>query len=646
MIQFEHSEWLWTLPAGILLLLFLILRTEAARRKLLGKFASKNLLVNLASTYSPLRQKIKSLLILLAFAFLVISMARPQWGHEWNEVRGKGVDILFALDASKSMLARDIKPNRLERAKLGILDFIREIKEDRLGLIAFEGRAFLQSPLTLDYHAFRNSLDAIKPGLLPVGGSNIGAAINEAIATFENDNNFKFLILISDGEDLGNEGIAAAEKAARENIKIFTVGIGSSEGARIPVYDNRGRASYLRDSHGNFVVSRLDESTLREIAGITGGFYVPMGMSGEGLRTIYTEGLADVPREQLETRMQQIPLERYQLFLFIALVLLILEFLIGNRKTGKATASAGPVTSNAARVIFAASILFAASPEPAMAKPGDEAFDLYSQGKYEEAEKLYRQLAEKDPDNLLHRYNLACTAFNNGNWERAARLFSETLKTTDLDLQADAFYNLGNTAFHRGEEMVQSDPRSTVKLWEEALNHYRNALELRPDDSNAAYNIKVVEELLEKLKEQQKSQSQQQEGRDQDNREEQNQEDSSQDSPEGENSQERQQDSGSDPSRQQQGGENSDPRENQQEDTDSGMNPEEQGQPQPANPEDQDGSGAGDDAPEGSGLQSLPMSREEAEQILEAMRQSEKKLPFTGLGVDEDAEKSRDVKDW
>lgn len=653
MILFQEAHLLWLLVVLLPGLALLYLRTRRARRKLLSRFASSRLLGALTGSFSPFRENLKTILIFLAFGFLVLSLARPQWGYDWREARGKGIDILFVLDASKSMLARDIRPNRLERAKLAILDLIEDISGDRLGLIAFSGNAFLQCPLTLDHDAFRQSLDIIEPGLLSRGGTNFRSAIEEAAATFEEADNFKFVVLITDGEDLAGEGLAQARSAAQEGIKIFTVGVGSSEGERIPVYDSRGRPTFLRDERGNFVLTRLDENTLREMAEVTGGFYTPLGVTGEGLQAVLNQGLASVPREELGSRLERVPVERFQVFLLLALLLLVADSLLGNRRRRSSPPpSRSPAGASRLLLLLSIGLLGIGAPRALEAADNRQASKLYSEGKYSEAARAFRDIAEMDPDNKLHRYNLGCAAFRQGEWETAASYFREALETDDLNLQADAFYNLGNSRFRLGQETRQTNPRVTIESWEEALRDYENSLQLRPDDANAAYNYEVVRQLLEELKqEQQNQQNQQQQQQNQENQEQnpqdqQQQQDQSSGSRQDENAQ--QNESGG-------SGQADDPQSAQNEaeqPDDPSAPPQSPERPAPSDREITGSEGEPEEARESEetngavSAMPLQMNRKEAEQLLEALRQTERKLPVTGVGEDEEPRRPADFKDW
>jgi len=261
---------------------------------------------------------------------------RPQWGFQWKEVKRKGLDILVAVDTSKSMLAEDVKPNRLERSKLALKDLVKKLRGDRIGLIAFSGRAFLQCPLTVDYSGFILSLNDISVGTIPRGGTSISHAINKAIESYEGEQKkYKVLIIITDGENHEGDPFRVAELAKKEGIKIFCIGIGSKEGELIPLIDTRGRTVFLKDESGNVVKTRLDEGVLEEIAIATGGSYVRSTSREFGLDLIYREKLAKMEKRDIESKMKRQYEERFQIPLGFAFLLLLIESLIGDRKKKK-----------------------------------------------------------------------------------------------------------------------------------------------------------------------------------------------------------------------------------------------------------------------------------------------------------------------
>ena len=224
-------------------------------------------------------------------------------------------------------------PNRLERSRLGILDFLDNLEGDRVGLVPFAGTAFALCPLTLDYDAFRESLNSLNTDLIPRQGTDLASAIREADRLFDAEgNNQRFLVLITDGEDLEGEALKAAKEAAEQGTTIYTVGVGAVDGQPIPVRDSFGRMEFLRDENGQEVRTKLDAATLQKIADETGGLYVPLGRGAEGLDAIYQKRLALAPKSELAQKLEKVPLERFQWPLGFAILLLAIQMVMGERK--------------------------------------------------------------------------------------------------------------------------------------------------------------------------------------------------------------------------------------------------------------------------------------------------------------------------
>jgi len=303
------------------------------RESLMEKFADKNMLGGITPTASIARKIWKMALIGTAFLLCIFSLARPQWGFEWQEVKRTGLDILIAVDVSKSMQARDVKPNRLERSKLAIKDLVKKLNGDRIGLIAFAGTAFLQCPLTIDYNGFLLALDDMNTETIPRPGTSISGAIREAVGVLGGaDKKFKILILITDGEELEGSAMNAVSEAAQAGVRIYCVGVGSAEGELIPAIDEHGDRAYLADRSGQAVKTRLNEELLKRIAVATGGSYVHATQSDFGLILLYDKVISKLEKHELETKMKKHYQERYQMFLSLAIALLLLESLFSERK--------------------------------------------------------------------------------------------------------------------------------------------------------------------------------------------------------------------------------------------------------------------------------------------------------------------------
>jgi Ca-activated chloride channel family protein len=303
------------------------------RKKTQDKFAQRGLLVELLAQVDPLRQRIKVILLIIGIVFCFFALLRPQWGFKWQEVKRKGLDIIIALDTSKSMLASDIKPSRLERAKLAIADFTQTLKGDRLGLVAFAGSAFLSCPLTIDYGGFLLSLEDVNVHTIPKGGTSISSAIKEAIRSYPaGEGKFKVLIIITDGEDNGGDPLRLAEEAKKEGIIICCIGIGTKEGELVFLEQEDGRKEFLKDSSGNAVKSSLNEDILQKIALVTGGTYIRSTNTNFGLDLLYQERLSKLEKREFEGKMNKLYEERFQFPLAIGLILILLEMIISDRR--------------------------------------------------------------------------------------------------------------------------------------------------------------------------------------------------------------------------------------------------------------------------------------------------------------------------
>jgi len=430
-----------------------------------------------------------------------LALAGPQYGFTWQETQRRGIDVLIALDTSRSMLAQDVAPNRLERAKLAVRDLVDKLGSDRVGLIAFAGSAFLQCPLTLDHAAFLESLDALQPGVIPAPGSDLASALRtaeEALSTEQR--NVKLLVLFSDGEDLGGGALAAAKHAAELGIRVFTVGVGSDAGELIPLPTANGGTEFLKGPDGQYVKSKLDAETLGEVAELTGGFYEPLGRRGEGVAAIYDRALAPLPKEELASRMRRVSLDRFQWPLGIALLCLVLEPLVRERASRDRGRGA-----DAAGVVVLALLLAAASAEAASVR---EAQRLYAAGQYDEALAEYRAAVGDAPTPQLD-FNVGAAAYKAGQYADAAGAFARALGSGDPKLQEQGFYNLGNAQFRLGQQTRDAKPEQTAQAWQQAIDAYENALKVDPQDEDARHNRDFVKRALEELQEQQKQEDQQ-----------------------------------------------------------------------------------------------------------------------------------------
>jgi Ca-activated chloride channel family protein len=329
--HFAEPAWLGLAVAGPLLLLALHAYAARARRRQLAQVASPASLAALTASVSGTRRRVKQALLVLAVAAIGLTLARPQWGEHALTTQPPTEDVLILLDCSRSMLADDLRPTRLERAKLAIQEFLASHSNGRVGLVVFAGQAFLQCPLTYDHDAFRETLWAVDDKSIPVAGTDVGRALDEAFLATENPEGRKVMLLVSDGEDLEEAGLRMAEALRDRGVVVFAAGVGTPRGSRIPVLSSNGVPDFLRDERGQPVWSRLNEEILRKIASLTGGSYEPIGARGEGLVRLRLN-LESSQAARLRAR-QSLGVERFHWPLALATACLVAESLLGTRRT-------------------------------------------------------------------------------------------------------------------------------------------------------------------------------------------------------------------------------------------------------------------------------------------------------------------------
>ena len=498
-MNFAHVQILWlllVLPPALAAFFWWAARV---RQRLLAAFIDARLLAALTTGVSPRRQKIRAALLVAAVACLIIALARPQLHFDWDKIEQRGLDIVVAVDTSKSMLATDIAPNRLARAKLATLDLMQQARSDRLGLVAFAGEAYLSCPLTIDDTAFRQSVEALDVHTIPEGGTAIATAINTALTAFKEGNHFKVMVLLTDGEDNDSEAgaLAAAQDAAKAGLKIFTVGIGTAAGDLLRTTDANGNSDYVRDSDGNVVKSHLNERLLKQIAGATGGFYLPLGP--QTMDTLYERGIAPLPKSDAQEKLVRRYHEQYQWPLAVAMILLLLEMLLPDRTREAKTARppAAGLTAGAAKVA-ALALLLCTLPRSGLASPASALHD-YNAGNYTNALAEYERLAETGTNDARLVFNAGAAAYRATNFDEAARLFSEVTAAPDLKLQQRAYYNLGNTQFRQGELKFEPDSGNLDAMeetWKDSLKSYARAVDLNTNDADAVFNQLFVKRQL------------------------------------------------------------------------------------------------------------------------------------------------------
>lgn len=331
MFRFEHQTYLWLFGViPVIILLFVIANVQ--RRRSIKAFGDLPVMQRLMPSYSKIRPVIKAVLLTITAIFLVLTIANPQMGQEMQTVKLEGVEILIALDVSNSMLAEDIKPNRLEQAKLAISQLIKRLKNDKLGLVIFAGQAYVQLPLTTDYSAARMFLSTVNTTMVPVQGTAIGEAISLSIESFDqNTKGNKALIIISDGENHEENAIELAKEAQESGIQVHTIGIGSPSGVPIPVYTSSGQKDFRRDRDGNVVITKLNENMMKQLATAGNGSYVRATNVTQALRLVF-DRIEELEKAEFESAKVADYESWYQIPLAIALFFMILEFLILSRK--------------------------------------------------------------------------------------------------------------------------------------------------------------------------------------------------------------------------------------------------------------------------------------------------------------------------
>ena len=333
-MQFAQPQFLLLglilIPAAALFLLWAMRQ----QKKALNRLGDNTLIQRLSANINWSGRRWQTLLQLTALAFLIIALARPQWGSEVREIEQEGLQVIVALDVSQSMLAEDVKPTRLDRAKLEIRDLTERLDGDEIGLVLFSGASFVQVPLTSDYLTALNYLDSANPSVISRPGTVIGEAIRTAMTAFDDElNNQKVLIVMTDGEDHETDPLVAAQEAVDANTLIYTIGFGTPEGQPVPETNQYGEITgYKRDQNGEVVLSRLDETTLQSIAQTGNGKYYRAAADGRELDSLLAE-IDGLQRAQLQTRFETTYIERFQIFLALALAALIIAELIPDRKS-------------------------------------------------------------------------------------------------------------------------------------------------------------------------------------------------------------------------------------------------------------------------------------------------------------------------
>lgn len=472
---------------GLLLLplLALFLRRMRARRATdLAKLGNPALLGRLAASVNQRGRRRRDALLLAALAFLMIALARPQWGSVTQTVEQEGAQLMVALDVSDSMLAQDLKPDRLSRAKLEIADLMSGLGGDEIGLVLFSGAAFVQFPLTSDYDVARAFLESARPGVISQPGTAIADAIRVGLTGLDQRRGGeKVIVVITDGEDTESEATAAAEQAREAGARVYTVGLGTPEGSPIPLFHANGQAAGFKlDADGQVVQSKLNEDLLRSIAEAGGGRYFRAGATGEGFAALAAE-IEDLRTGQITSRVESLRIERYQLFLALALLLLGWRELIPDRLA--------PSRALAAGCLALLTLTGCASAEPAQLNATGNA--RFAEEDWEAAAEAYAAAQAEEPSSAALAYNLGNAAFRQEDVEGARRHLLEALGLDDGALTRRIHFNLGNLAFNLGDHAAAADS-------------FKAVLRADPQDADAKHNLELALLAMQSAEEQQQQQ--------------------------------------------------------------------------------------------------------------------------------------------
>ncbi len=459
--------------------------TWKRRKQALSKLCDINQLKKLFPSSSKRKVLFRYFLICLSFTLFVTAIISPRWGYEWKKIETKGTNIFVALDLSRSMLADDVKPNRLTRAKLDLIKLLTKLQGDTVGLIIFGGEAFLQSPLTHDYLMLSNWIKELQYGAVPVRGTSLKSAIKEAIKHFQHiKSKSKALVIMSDGEEHDEETLEMARRAKQAGIKIYSIGIGTQAGTPIPF-----AGGLVKDESGNIVLSKLDDTLLKEVAEITGGFYVRSAAGDFHLETIYYEHIRkDLTAETLKSGKSKLWFETYQIFLGLTLFLLLLEFFMS---LDWGFAFVQRIFARRRKNFVPLILLgFLVNSAPASADlintdkiKGDQSL---KKEKHDEALNNYLQAQVKDPHDPALNYHMGIAFYRKGDYKKSLTSFNKSLKySRDPVLTEQALYNLGNSHFK-------------MRKYKDAIDAYEKALKIIPQDQDAKFNLELAKKLLEK----------------------------------------------------------------------------------------------------------------------------------------------------
>lgn len=521
MFRFSEPIYLYLL---VLIPILGIIRFVMRRRQMhkLLKCVDKDLLKELAPDVSKWRSAAKFWLLAFSFAFLAFVLARPQMGTKISNEKRSGIETVIAVDVSNSMLAEDVAPSRLDRSKMMVENMVEKFTDDKVGLIVFAGESFVQLPITSDYVSAKMFLSSISPSMITTQGTDIAQAIKMAVGCFTPQEGVgKAIIVITDGEDHEGGAVEAATDARKRGMRVFILGVGSTSGSPIPV---PGSNDYMTDNAGNTVMSALNEAMCKEIASAGGGAYIHVDNNSNAQEQLDNE-LDKLAKKEFASNIYSDYDEQFQAFAIIALLLLIIEVCVLERKNPlikRINIFGGKSRKVATLLVVAASIASAGAQERRDIKEGNKKF---RQGNFADSEVYYRKALEKNAKNPQALYNLGNALFAQKSDSAAVRNFEKAISAEKNPLrQAMAYHNIG--------VVCQSH-----KMYQEAIEAYKNALRRNPADDEARYNMELCKRQQKKQqdKKQQQQDKNKQDGKDKNSKDKQSKDKQKQQKPQDKN---------------------------------------------------------------------------------------------------------------
>lgn len=481
-MKFTYPYAFWGLAAVPLLTLLWVVAGRQNTRKI-KLFVAERLFSVLVG--EPSGRLLRFICLLLGFGLAVCALSRPQWGQTTTETKGKGRDVIIIVDVSRSMLAADLPPSRLQRAKLAAEDLVRQLPGDRIGLVAFAGSAFLQAPVTADHAAVLAAIRELDPEIIPLPGTNISGALHCADDAFDRtEGGQRAIVLITDGEELEEDAVALSRELSQK-MRVFTVGVGSPEGSVLAIPSPRGGTEYIKDGEGKVVQSKLDEGRLLQIAEAGGGFYTRLVSGPVEMKHIVMDGIESMAEHDVLTQNQTHAIERFQWPLAAGVFFLALGMLMGEKPKRRAS------------VVVAFLLCVLPGRTHAAVNAGKA---LYEAGDYAGAQRAFTEDLSMDPSSPQRAFNLGVAAYKNQKWAEAIDAFGKALASQDPQLRSRAEYNLANTLVQQARQGRRGQDN---KALEQAISHYDESTRRDPLFEDAKHNKEFVRKLLEQ-KEQQK----------------------------------------------------------------------------------------------------------------------------------------------